>query len=335
MPLFAPQPVLPAGNFMASLKQFVGRGGTVNGLDPNVVGRIWYVNANTETDRAERRGAPGSDSNNGLSPQTPFLTMGRAFEFIDSYDVIVLDGVIREQIVSPAEVYNITILGGSNLVPRQATSSGVATGGGASWLPPASGAVATTPLLEIFSAGWSLLNLQMSPHTASACVRLTRSASVDATDGSHALFSNCYFSGGGTTPIGIEDNGGCGFVQIMGSRFQNLTSGVKGLNTAAAIPLSWLIQDSRFQQNTNDITMSLSYGIIQRNRFMTAGSGATNKVISTTFVSVQGGNSHVLLNQFSNTEAQIAPGNGFTGAATDTWMNYVNDQAALAFGQPA
>lgn len=327
----SPQPA----NLQASVKDFYSRGGFLNGLNPAVVGKIWYVNGNTEADQLEGRGPVGSDSNTGRSPSSPFLTMARAFEFVGSYDTIVLDGVIREQIVAPAEVYNVTIIGGNNLTPRQATSGGVATGGGASWLPPSSGAVATTPLLEIYSAGWTIINVQFSPHTASACVRLTRSALVDATDGSHAKFINCYFSGGGTTPIGIEDNGGCGFVVISECRFQNLTSAIKGLNTAAAIPLSWLIENCRFQQNTNDITMSLSYGIIQRNHFMTAGSGVTNKVISTTFVSVQGGNTHVFLNMFSNTEAQIAPANGFTGAASDTWMNYVNDQAALAFGQPA
>lgn len=330
MSVFTIPGVAPRGNYWAGLKDFANRGGLVNGLNPSLVGNVWYVNANTDSSV----GPIGSDGNNGKSPTTPFATIDRAFEFLKSYDVLVLDGVFREQLVAP-EVFNITVIGGANLTPRQATSGGVPTGGGASWLPPSSGAVATTPLLEVVRAGWSFFNIQFSPHTASACVRLTRSAVTDIIDASHALFVNCYFSGGGTTPIGIEDNGGCGFVQISGCRFQNLTSAIKGLNTAAAVPLSWLVEDCRFQQNTNDITMSFSYAIVQRNKFMTAGSGATNKVISTTFVSVQGGNNHILLNQFSNTEAEIAPGSGFTGAATDTWMNYVNNQAALAFGQPA
>ncbi len=270
----------------------------------------------------------------GGGPRGSFENFTDLAPNLKSRDIIIIGGVLREQAVAPLNVYDVTVMGANNL-PRQATSSGVPTGGGASWLPPSSGAVATTPLLEVRAAGWSFQNLQFSPHTASACVRLTRSASVDTTDASHAQFVDCYFSGGGTTPIGIEDNGGCGFVQISNCRFQNLTSAIKGLNTAAAVPLSWLIELSRFQQNTNDITMSLSYGRIIKNDFMTAGSGATNKVISTTFVSVQGGNNHILLNQFTNTEAQIAPGSGFTGAATDVWMNYVTDQAALAFGQPA
>ena len=81
--------------------------------------------------------------------------------------------------------------------------------------------------------------------------------------------------------------------------------------------------------------MSLNSSVIKGNNFITPGSGATNKVISTTFISTQGGLNHVVLNFFNNTEAQIAPGSGYTGAASDFWMNYVTDQAALAFGQPA
>lgn len=328
---FFTQPQTPAafGNFWAGVKSFGSRGGFLNGLNPFVVGKIYFVNGNTIVSA----GPIGSDANNGTSPITPFATVLRALTFVKSYDFIVIDGVIREQVVTPAGVFNVTIIGGSNFTPRQATSGGVATNGGASWLPPTT-PVALTPLIEVTRAGWAFFNIQFSPTTSSACVRLTRSATVDLIDASHALFSNCYFAGG-TTPIGIEDNGGCGFVVISGCRFQNLTTAIKGLNTAAAIPLSWMIEDCRFQQNTNDITMSLSYAIIQRSKFMTAGAGATNKVISTTFISTQGGNNHILLNQFTNTEAEIAPGTGYTGAASDTWMNYVNNQAALAFGQPA
>lgn len=334
MPNFSPGLAPPTGNYWSSAKSFADRGGFANGLNPSLIGRIWYVNANSEVDRSDRRGPVGSDGNSGLSPFTPFATMERAFEFVASYDYIVIDGVIREQLVTPTDVYNVTIMGGSNFVPRQATSSGTPTGGGASWLPPSSGATATTPLLEVKSAGWAFLNFQMSPHTASACVRLTRSATVDTTDASHAFFGNMYFSGGGTTPIGIEDNGGCGFVQVLGCRFQNLTSAILSLNTAAAVPLSWIIDANRFQQNTNDVKMSLSYGIISNNQFMTAGSGSTNKVISTVFIAAQGGNNHVTLNFFSNSAAQIQISNGFSGASTDMWSNYSTGTAALVVTSP-
>jgi len=114
-----------------------------------------------------------------------------------------------------------------------------------------------------------------------------------------------------------------------------LTSAILSLNTAAAIPLMWEILRNRFRDNTNDVKMSLSKSLIESNKFLSVGSGATNKVISTTFISTQGGSNHVLWNFFNNTEAEIAPGSGYTGAATDEWINYVRDQAALAIGQPA
>ena len=278
----------------------------------------------------------------GTGPRGSFTNFTDLAPNLRSRDIIVLGGVLREQAVAPLLVYDVTIIGAANR-PRQATtatggdpSAGTVTGGGACWLPPASGSVATTPLLELRAAGWSFENIEFSPHTSSAAIRLTRSGSVDTTDASHARFSECYFSGnGGTGQIGIEDNGGAGRVLVENCRFDGLASAILSLTTAAAIPLGWHIKDNRFQQNTNDVKMSLSYAIIERNKFMTAGSGSTNKVISTTFILTQGGNNHVLLNLFSNTEAQIAPTSGFTGASTDTWMNYVNDQAALAFGQPA
>lgn len=295
---------------------------TLNGFGQ--LDRIWYI-------------AP-----DGNGPRGSFSTFADLSPNLRSRDTIMLLGVLREQAIAPLDVYDVSIIGAANR-PRQATTgtggvptAGTVTGGGACWLPPASGAVAATPLLELRAAGWSFDNIEFTPYNGSAAVRLTRSAVTDTIDASHTTFTGCYFGGnGGTTQIGIEDNGGCGFVLVDECRFKDLTSAILSLSTTAAIPLRWQIQDGVFSQNTNDIRMSLSYGLIQRNKFMTAGSGATNKVISTTFISTQGGNNHVLLNQFTNTETQIAPGSGFTGAASDTWMNYVTDQAALAFGQPA
>lgn len=321
---------IPPGNYWAAVKQFYARGGFVNGLNPAVVGRIWYVSGNTDS----TKGTVGSDSNDGRSPLTPLLTMARAFELIDSFDVIVLSGVINEQLTSPQDVFDITIIGAGNR-PRQCTDGGVYTGGGASWLAPSSPA-ATTPLLKIREQGWTLANFQMAPVAASACVRLSRAETAVDMDGSHATFSGMYMVGGGAVGYGIEDVGGCSHVLVDNCEFQSLSGGaLQGVSTGIAVPLAWVIRNNKFQQNLNDVKMSLSYGVIRENQFLTAGSGAVNKIVSTTAVAVQGGDNQVLLNQFSNTEAQIAPGSGYTGAASDTWMNYVNDQAALAFGQPA
>jgi hypothetical protein len=284
--------------------------------DYGVINKVWYLFPQ------------------GGGPRGSFTTFAALAPNLRNRDLIYLSGVLREQAVTPQDVFDVTILGAANR-PRQATDGGVPTGGGASWLAPTSPA-ATTPLLKIREQGWQILNIQFAPVASSACIRLSRAEVPTDMDGSHAIISGCYFVGGGALGIGIEDVGGCSHVLVDNCEFQSLAdAGVKGISTGIAVPLGWIIQDCKFMSNLNDVKMSLSFGIVQRNKFMTAGSGATNKVVSTTAVAVQGGNNHVLLNQFTNTEVQIAPGSGFTGAASDTWMNYVNDQAALAFGQPA
>lgn len=269
----------------------------------------------------------------GNGPRGAFTTFADLKPNLRSRDTVILSGVLREQAVMPDDVYEIAFIGAAG-IPRQATDGGVPTGGGATWMPPSSGAVAATPLIEVVRQGCSFENISFTPHTSSGGVRLTTAGGLD--EAGQTRFKSCLFGGqGGTGQIGIEDNGGSGYVVVEDCDFQNLAFGLKGISTANAVPLGWRISKNRFRQNTNDIAMSLSYALIERGRHFTAGSGATNKVISTTYVSVQGGNNQILLNQFNNTEAQIAPGSGYTGAASDLWMNYVNDQAALAFGQPA
>lgn len=250
-----------------------------------------------------------------------------------SRDLIILGGVLREQAVAPSGVYEVSIVGAAG-IPRQATDGGVPTGGGATWMAPASGAAAATPLLEIVRQGWSIENVLFNPHTSSAAVRLTTSGGLN--EAGQFAMRNCTVLGGGTGQIGVEDNGGSGFVVVEDCLFQLLTgTALLGLSTSNAVPLSWQILRSQFRANTNDIKMSLSYALIQWNRFFTAGSGATNKVISTTALAGQGGNNLVIDNQFNNTEAQIAPGSGFTGAASDVWRNFVTDGTWYAIGQPA
>lgn len=269
----------------------------------------------------------------GKAPAGAFSTFTDLKPNLRSRDVIMLMGVLREQVVAPDDVFDVLMVGAANQ-PRQATSSGTPTGGGAYWTAPTS-PTALTPLIELVRSGWTFQNICFNPTTSSAAVRLTRSATVDLIDASHAQFINCYFVGGGTGQNGIEDNGGCGFVLVDGCRFKLLTgSGLVGLNTAAAVPLSWQILNNNFSQNTNDIKMSLSYGLIGNNHFQTAGSGAVNKVVSTVAVAGQGNNNHVTLNFFHNTTGQIQISNGYSGAATDMWSNYCIGTAALIVTSP-
>lgn len=324
---------LASNGYWSLAKSFWQRGGFSNGLNPTIVGKIWYVNTNTDV-ASERQGPIGNDGNSGLSPTTPFATVARAFEFINSYDWIVLDGDIREQVVAPDNIFDVTLLGAAN-TPRQATSGGVPTGGGCTWRGPAS-PTATTPLLELKYAGWRLINIEFTPVNASAAVRLTRSASVDIIDASHASFQNCYFaSNGGTTQIGIEDNGGASRVFIDSCRFDSLGgTAIKGLNTSAAVPLQWQITNNLFLRNTNAIAMSATQALVANNVINQAANDANNKV-NLVAVAGQGSLNFVLNNYFSDAAANVTIAKGYKPGTTDVWRNYVTDAADPVVTVPA
>lgn len=319
----------PQGNFWAQTKDFQQRGGYYNGLNPGIAGRIWYVNTNSNADASDNKGPVGSDSNSGRSPLTPFATVARALEFIDCYDIIVIDGVVKEQVVAPLGVFDVTLIGAANQ-PRQATSGGVATGGGAYWTSPAS-PTASTPLLEVIEQGWTVRNICFNPVASSPAIQATRAEDTVHPDPSHLLIDGCYFVGAvGTVAgqIGYQDSGGCFHVTIQNSIFKSLANAIKGIAGAGiADPLMNAYLNNYFLQNTNDIIIGCSYGRIQGNSFK----NTTTKKVSLT----AGGHEVVTLNFFDNGNADIDPAHGYDGSATGTWLNYVTDQAALVFGQPA
>ncbi len=314
-----------SGNFWTQVKNFSARGGFENGLNPTIIGRTWYVNSNSNADAADLKGPVGSDSNSGLSPFAPFATIARAMEFIDCYDTIVISGVFTEQVLAPLGVFDVTIIGAAN-TPRQATSSGVPTGGGAYWKPPSS-PTAATALLTLREQAWKVGNICFQPHTSSPCIEAIRAESATYPDPSHLQIDGCLFIDG-TTGIGYQDSGGCYNVRITNSRFQALATAIKGIAGAGiADCLMNYYAGNYFCQNTNDIVISCSYGRIEFNDFK----NTTTKKVSLT----AGGHEIVRLNQFDDNAADIDPTHGYDGSATGTWLNYVLNQAALQVGQPA
>jgi hypothetical protein len=270
----------------------------------------------------------------GGGPRGSFTTFSDLAQNLRSRDTIVLSGVLREQAVAPLGVYDVTMIGAANN-PRQATSAGSPTGGGASWLPPLT-PTASTPLLELRAAGWQFSNIEFTPVNGSAAIRLTRSASVDTIDASHASFQNCLFSSnGGTTQIGIEDNGGCSRVVIENCIFEGLAgTAILGLNTAAAIPLGWRVVGNLFLRNTNAIAMSSTQGLFKDNVFNQAANDANNKV-NLVAVSAQGSLNQVINNIFSDAAANVTIAKGYKPGTTDIWRNYVTDTAAYIVAVPS
>lgn len=254
---------------------------------------------------------------------------------LKSRDVIVLGGVLREQAVAPDGVFDVLITGAAGS-PRQATSGGTPTTGGATWMPPASGAVATTPLLELVRQGWIIENIEFTPHTSSAGIRLTRSASVDLIDAGHCIIRGCLFgANGGSGQIGIEDNGGCGFCLIEENRFHGLTgTAIKGLSTGAAVPLLWRITKNRFNANTNAIGMSLTEALIDYN-FIRQTANDTNFKINVVAVSGQGSLNQVIKNIFPDAAANVTIAKGYKPGTTDVWRNWVTDATDEVVTVPA
>lgn len=174
----------------------------------NVYSRHWFVDAKV-----------GSDGNSGRKPSRPFSTMDKAFDMIDSGDVIHFRGKVREQLSSPAGVFDITIIGAANQ-PRHADDHSESSSPGrgsssATWTTPAS-ATALTPLLICQQQGWKFMNFLWDGPSDAAALQLFRDAGSgdDERDASHAHIVGCKFVAGqnhiefkgGLSQVVLEDN---------------------------------------------------------------------------------------------------------------------------------
>lgn len=260
----------------------------------------------------------GAPSANGLGVYTTFAALKPQLR---SRDVIVLGGVLKEQVVAPA-VYDVLVIGASNN-GRQATSGGVPTGGGASWLAPDS-PTATTPLIRVVAQGWRFENIQFAPVAASACITFDRRETAAIPDSSHGAVVNCYFSTGGASGYGvelievkrilIED---CTFEGLTGASGTAIKSTVGG---GIADTSHHVIRGNNFIQNVNDIVASMNYGLITGNFFY-----STNPVEGGQRIKIDGGGTgrnRVLNNRFSDIIADVTIAKGYKAGTNDTWNNW-------------
>jgi hypothetical protein len=209
-------------------------------------GKVWYVDANV--------GGSGS----GKSLQSAFSTMEEAFANVGCGDTIYLRGKIREQLVTPVQIFDVSVLGLGNR-PRHADST---PAGGElatnSWLAPAS-PTAATATVRVLQQGWRFENILFGAADAnSACVELVRNAASgdDERDASHAILRGCRFQG---TGIGIK-SGDPSFSEnvfnalVEDCWFNNMTHAMKSANSQ---PNFWTIRNNHFGPNTNQIIMAL------------------------------------------------------------------------------
>jgi hypothetical protein len=209
----------------------------------------------------------GNDANGGHTWDDALATMGEALEHAQSYDTILVKGDVREELVGSPLVFDLTIIG----VGNRARHANIGYQGASVWRPPATPTTAT-PLLKVRAQGWRFMNLLFDCPVDAAGVSLERNA-IDGVaageyDASHASFVGCRFESG---LVGIQNAGGCGFVEVDDCRFYRLSgsgaAGIKCTNTGTAVPLNWQVRNSHFAHNASHILSSMSYSEIINNIF--------------------------------------------------------------------
>jgi len=265
---------------------------------------------------------------------SPLPTMAAAFARLTQINsvraglgcnaTIYVNGDIREQVETPADIYGVRIIGLFGGGPRHTTASGVVLpGNGAAWRSPAS-ATADEPLLRLQEPGWEAHNLLFVPAAGIAGIEIYP---ADPLEGGHAIIRGCRFNAADTTStIGIEDIGGSGFVRVEDCFFQTLASGIVNTSTAQANPSWWVVTRNRFLDNTEHIDMPFTKSYYTWN--------IHDEATTNIDFSGGGGGNFVNNNSFDNDAANIAPADGYTAGTGDSWqVNQAND--AVYYGIPA
>lgn len=202
----------------------------------------------------------------GTSWDSPYLTMAEAFADLVGGETIYLAGRVTEQLVTPVQVFDVSIIGVGNR-PRHADST--PSGGNtyaSQWA--GGGLTAAQANLRILQQGWHIENILFSMVDSDAAgIEVVRNAgSGDAErDASHAEIVGCRFSGAG---VGVRGGATgfsevCNHVLIEDCRFNDLTYGIR----TEIISNYWTIRHNEFRVNTNHIVADLGYAFIYENIF--------------------------------------------------------------------
>jgi hypothetical protein len=196
---------------------------------------------------------------NGRSPKTAFSTMARAFASVQSGDIIYFVGKVTEQLVTPVQVFDVTVVGCGNR-PRHADAT--PDGGNhaaATWAAPAS-PVADQALVRVIQQGWRFVNILFAGSAGCASIELVRNAGADDAerDASHAEILGCRFAGVASTDSAIKF-GATSFTEIVnnvlikGNDFQGCATAIK--EQSAGLQFRGQIVGNTFISNTNDVVL--------------------------------------------------------------------------------
>ena len=280
-------------------------------------GRAWFVDCSS--------GVNGD----GKSPATAFSTMDRAFDSVASGDIIYFVGKVTEQLVTPVQVFDVTVVGCGNR-PRHADATPAGGSWAASqWGPPSSGAVSGQATVRVLQQGWKFVNILFTMESSTAAgVELVRDAASGNSerDASHAHILGCKFAGAG---IGVRFGVAGSYTEIVnhavieGSHFIDNTTAI-----SSAIQVSRAyIENNRFNVNTNHITAQLGSSIVMNNVFS---NHTTNSIVLTSGA----GKNIITKNYLSGTYSNAG---GYTAAnANDEWAGNWNTLAGgITVSDPA
>lgn len=258
----------------------------------------------------------GSDGFSGKSWEYPFASMGKALSVVQTGGYIFFRGDVREELTGSNLKFDITIIGAATKPHHPDVPATGYHPGASCWRPPAS-PTAATPLLKVRGRGWRFINILFDAPVDAAAVKLETNSLSGANEYSagHASFIGCRFDAG---YIGIEDNGGAGFVEVIDNDFRGLTeAAIKCTSTSNAMPLRWMIKGNTFMDNANHILMTLSRSVIRDNVFGLF----TTEAINTIYVSAQG--EYNVVGPGNVFSGDVDTAEGYTGDSTDTWAgNY-------------
>lgn len=257
----------------------------------------------------------GNDANPGTSPSAAKGTLAAAIALAEPGMTIGLFGVFKEHVTGPL-VNDVTLVGMGNL-PRQATTSGAANGGGATWLSASGG---TTALLTVRGQGWTVQNVFFNNSaTAAPCIDLvTVGDPPTEADAAHFQLINCILTG---SDNGLDALDGTNFVRIIGCTFFGFSgAGDIAINATGGIGtlLDWRILGCKFYNNAANITAALSHGTI---RYCDIENGSASNINLTNGTAPN----FVQFNAFNIAAADFDPAGGTTGVTGDVWANYLTD----------
>jgi len=296
-------------NFPFGLSSFGAVMPTSAGFVPMNGRRQWWVQGNV-----------GSDSNDGGSPDQAFKTMARAFAMIGSGDVIHFTGNVKEQLSTPAGVFDVTVIGEGTL-PRHADAhtgnNGFYT---ATWKAPAA-PTATTPLCLVRQQGWRFVNILFSCPTDDAALEFMRDAGAGdlERDSSHGGVYGCRFAGG-QDGILISGTENVFDLHIVGNLFNGQTGvAIKGVGGSDFCRES-VIEGNFFTDVSKAIVCGMTSCVVKNNTI-----GAFTAAASSGGIDLRGaaGGKNIVVNNALFGTYSHAGGYQESGA-TDSWGGNYN-----------